>query len=53
MSLLQSHDGNPIYRANFGFAELEIKEDITGSTQITIGIMAIIFTVAAVGAVVN
>jgi hypothetical protein len=53
VSLAVSHDGNPIYRANFGFAELEIKEDITGSTQITIGIMAIIFTVAAVGAVVN
>jgi hypothetical protein len=53
VSLAGSHDGNPIYRANFGFAELQIKEDNTRSTQLAIGIMARNFTVAAVGAVVD
>jgi hypothetical protein len=53
VSLAVSHDGKLIYRTNAGFAELKIKEDITGSTQLAIGIMARTSTVATVGAVVD
>lgn len=52
LSLSVSQHGKPIHRANFGFADLEKRKPITGSTQFPIGTMAKTFTAAAVSALV-
>ncbi|GMF74634.1 beta-lactamase/transpeptidase-like protein [Aspergillus flavus] len=52
ISLAVSCHGEPVYRANFGFADLEAKKPTTGKTQFPIGTMAKTFTAAAVSALV-
>lgn len=52
ISLSVAHNGEPIHRASFGFADLETKKPVTASTQFPIGTMAKTFTAAAVGALV-
>ncbi|KAF4465927.1 Pyridoxal phosphate-dependent transferase major region subdomain 2 [Fusarium albosuccineum] len=52
ISLSVSRNGEPVHRASFGFADLETKKPVTGSTQFPIGTMAKTFTAAAVSALV-